>query len=52
MSGGRPSWVQKHPFLKSCDVRNAEKHLTVMNQNGESAVIDANQRERECYPSV
>jgi len=39
-------------FLNVNTVRNAEGHLIVMNRNGEIAVIDANNREREKYPIV
>lgn len=39
-------------FLNVNTVRNKEGHLTVMNRNGEIAVIDANNREREKYPIV
>jgi DNA-directed RNA polymerase subunit beta' len=39
-------------FHNLVTVRNKEGHLTVMNRNGEIAVIDANNREREKYPVV
>jgi DNA-directed RNA polymerase subunit beta' len=39
-------------FHNVVTVRNKEGHLTVMNRNGEIAVIDANNREREKYPIV
>lgn len=42
----------KVKFLNVNTVRNAEGHLIVMNRNGEIAVIDANNREREKYPIV
>src|SRR6185437_8944778 len=39
-------------FHNVVTVTNKEGHLTVMNRNGEIAVIDANNREREKYPVV
>ena len=42
----------KVKFLNVNTVRNAEGNLIVMNRNGEIAVIDANNREREKYPIV
>jgi len=42
----------KVKFLNVVTVRNKEGHLTVMNRNGEIAVIDANNREREKYQIV
>ncbi|MBI3535770.1 MAG: DNA-directed RNA polymerase subunit beta', partial [Deltaproteobacteria bacterium] len=39
-------------FISLNTVRNKEGYLTVMNRNGEIAVIDANNREREKYPVV
>ncbi len=42
----------KVKFHNVVTVRNKEGHLTVMNRNGEIAVSDANNREREKYPIV
>src|SRR4051812_47109271 len=42
----------KVKFLNVVHVTNKEGHLTVMNRNGELAVIDANNREREKYAIV
>ncbi len=42
----------KVKFLNIVTVRNKEGHLTVMNRNGELAVIDVNNREREKYQIV
>ncbi len=39
-------------FINVVTVRNKEGYLTVMNRNGEIAVIDANNREREKYSVV
>jgi DNA-directed RNA polymerase subunit beta' len=39
-------------FLNVTTVRNKEGYLTVMNRNGEIAIIDQNNREREKYPIV
>lgn len=39
-------------FVNVSTVVNKEGHLTVMNRNGEIAVIDATGREREKYPLV
>ncbi len=42
----------KVKFYHVVTVLNKEGYLTVMNRNGEIAVIDSNQREREKYPIV
>jgi DNA-directed RNA polymerase subunit beta' len=39
-------------FLNVVTVRNKEGNLTVMNRNGEIAILDAQGREREKYPIV
>ncbi len=39
-------------FINVVTVNNKEGHLTVMNRNGEIAVIDSNNREREKYQIV
>ena len=39
-------------FLNVVTVKNKEGTLTVMNRNGEIAIIDAHNREREKYPIV
>jgi DNA-directed RNA polymerase subunit beta' len=42
----------KLKFINVVTVKNKEGFLTIMNRNGELAVIDANNREREKYPLV
>ncbi len=42
----------KVKFLNLVTVKNKEGYLTVMNRNGEIAVVDSNNREREKYPVV
>ncbi len=39
-------------FLNLVTVRNKEGYLTIMNRNGEVAILDAQNREREKYPVV
>jgi len=39
-------------FHNVTTVKNKEGYLTVMNRNGEIAIVDANNREREKYPIV
>ncbi len=48
----QPKTKGKIKFINVTTVRNKEGHLTIMNRNGEVAIIDANNREREKYPVV
>jgi DNA-directed RNA polymerase subunit beta' len=48
----QPRYDGQVKFINLSTVRNKEKHLVVLNRNGELAIVDENGRERERYSII